>query len=77
MKYGLFFLKQRRKKEEEEKEEHLKALQTLYEIKEADNYFIAQQKEKMRQTEEQNKKVQTMQIQQMVRIVCILPSAFR
>ncbi|XP_077304075.1 cilia- and flagella- associated protein 210 isoform X2 [Lithobates pipiens] len=58
-------LAMRRKKEEEEKDEKLKALQALYKIKEADNYFIAQQKEKMRQTEEQCKKIQTMQIQQM------------
>ncbi|XP_072274402.1 cilia- and flagella- associated protein 210 [Pyxicephalus adspersus] len=58
-------LAMRRRKEEEEKKEKLKALQALYEIREADNYFIAQQKEKTRQTEEQCKKVQTMQIQQM------------
>ncbi|XP_068101669.1 cilia- and flagella- associated protein 210 [Hyperolius riggenbachi] len=58
-------LAMRRKKEGEEKEEKLKALQALYEIKEADSYFIAQQQEKMRQAEEESKRVQTVQIQQM------------
>ncbi|XP_018410076.1 PREDICTED: coiled-coil domain-containing protein 173 [Nanorana parkeri] len=58
-------LRTRREKEEEEKAEKLKALQALYEIREADNFFFDQQKEKMRQTEDQCKKVQSMQIQQM------------
>ncbi|KAG8559709.1 hypothetical protein GDO81_017422 [Engystomops pustulosus] len=55
----------RKKKEEEEKQEKMKGLQALYEIKEADNYFIAQQMEKMKRVEDECKKVQTMQIQQM------------
>ncbi|KAM9305227.1 cilia- and flagella- associated protein 210 [Gastrophryne carolinensis] len=58
-------LAMRRRKEEEEKAQKLKALQALYDIKEADGYFIAQQKEKMRQMEEESKRVQTKQIQQM------------
>ncbi|XP_075034765.1 cilia- and flagella- associated protein 210 [Mixophyes fleayi] len=58
-------LAMRKKKEQEEKEEKLKALRALHEIKEDDNFFISQQKEKMRRSKEQQKKVQTMQIQQM------------
>ncbi|KAM3915847.1 cilia- and flagella- associated protein 210 [Leptodactylus fuscus] len=55
----------RKKKENEEKTEKLKGLQALYEIKEADNFFITQQKEKMRRAEDECRKVQTLQIQQM------------
>ncbi|XP_063789583.1 cilia- and flagella- associated protein 210 [Pseudophryne corroboree] len=58
-------LAMRKKKEKEEEDEKLRALQALHEIKEADNFFIAQQKEKMRRAKEGQKKVQTMQIQQM------------
>ncbi|XP_069838944.1 cilia- and flagella- associated protein 210 [Dendropsophus ebraccatus] len=55
----------RKKKEEEEKEEKLKGFQALYEIKEADNFFIAQQKEKMRRAEAESKDMQTTLIRQM------------
>ncbi|XP_056391585.1 cilia- and flagella- associated protein 210 [Hyla sarda] len=55
----------RKKKEKEEKEEKLKGFQAQYEIREADNFFIAQQKEKMKRAEEECKNVQTLQIQQM------------
>ncbi|KAM4698071.1 cilia- and flagella- associated protein 210 isoform 2-T2 [Rhinophrynus dorsalis] len=58
-------LAMRRKKEEEEKREKMKALQELHSIKEADEYFFAQQRDKMRQVEEEHKNVQTIQIQQM------------
>ncbi|XP_075685539.1 cilia- and flagella- associated protein 210 isoform X2 [Rhinoderma darwinii] len=55
----------RKKKDQEVKEEKLKGFQALYEIKEADNFFIAQQKEKQKRAEDECKNVQTMQIQQM------------
>ncbi|XP_073401926.1 cilia- and flagella- associated protein 210 [Dendrobates tinctorius] len=55
----------RKKKEEEEKEEKLKGIQALYEIKEADNFFVAQQREKMKRVEDECRKVQNLQIQQM------------
>ncbi|XP_066431990.1 cilia- and flagella- associated protein 210 isoform X2 [Eleutherodactylus coqui] len=55
----------RKKKEKEEKEEKLKGFQTLYEIKEADNFFLEQQKDKMKRAEDECRNVQTLQIQQM------------
>ncbi|KAG9477294.1 hypothetical protein GDO78_002602 [Eleutherodactylus coqui] len=55
----------RKKKEEEEKEEKFKGFQTLYEIKEADNFFLAQQKDKMKRAEDECRNVQRLQIQQM------------
>ncbi|XP_044159227.1 coiled-coil domain-containing protein 173 isoform X1 [Bufo gargarizans] len=55
----------RKKKEKKEKEEKIRGFQALYEIKEADNFFIAQQREKMKRAEDECKNVQTTQIQQM------------
>ncbi|XP_075465237.1 cilia- and flagella- associated protein 210 [Ascaphus truei] len=58
-------LAMRRRREDEEKEEKFKAIQALHDIKEADNFFIAQQKDKMGRVEKENKKMQTILIQQM------------
>ncbi|KAM8946851.1 cilia- and flagella- associated protein 210-like [Pelodytes ibericus] len=58
-------LAMRRRKEMEEKEEKMNALQALLTIKEADALFHAQQREKQQRTEDELKKVQTRQIQQM------------
>ncbi|XP_053327765.1 cilia- and flagella- associated protein 210 [Spea bombifrons] len=55
----------RRKKEMEEKQEKLNAIKALHAIKEADNVFIAQQMEKQRKTDEEHKRMQAIQLQQM------------
>uniref|UniRef100_A0A8C5RAR9 Trichohyalin-plectin-homology domain-containing protein n=1 Tax=Leptobrachium leishanense TaxID=445787 RepID=A0A8C5RAR9_9ANUR len=60
-------LAMRRKQEMEDKAEKLKALQALHDMKEADNLFLAKQREKQKRIEDEGKKVQAAQIQQMAK----------